>query len=183
MTTKVNARMEYVVQGAAANGTLFEPFEETLAFQIDEFKVESKDQIIADQRKIVLALRPIADGKYQMMRRKVDVKLANDLPENKLRLRQLALKVQFESPTKPPVVAAFPITKDLEFEEQQIKDEKGWNLIMTVEPSAGGGSLFRLYNIVVAGGGAVPPCENPTIDCENPKNRSELLFCAMNGCI
>jgi hypothetical protein len=183
MATKVSARMDYVVQGAAGDGTLLDPFEETLAFSIEEFKSEAKDQIIADKRKIVLALRPIADGKYQMMRRKADIKLSNDRPANKLRLRQLALKVQFEAPARPIVVAAYPITKELEFEDKEIKDQKGWNLILTEEPGAGGGSLFRLYNTEVSGSAAFPPCQNPAIDCANPKNPSEAIYCSKNGCI
>ena len=43
---------------------------------------------------------------------------------------------------------------------------------------------FRLYNVRgIDGGDALPPCANPAIDCDNPQNRSELLFCQMNRCI
>ena len=183
MAAKVTARIDYVVQATNGNGTAFEPFEETLALPIEEFNVEAKEQIIADQRKVVLALRPVAEGKYQMMRRRADVKLSNDAAANELRLRQIALKVQFETPNQPTAVAAYPITKDSEFKESDLKDGQGWILLLTEEPGAGGKPLFRLYNVVVSGGGAVPPCQNPAIDCNNPRNRSELLYCELHKCI
>jgi hypothetical protein len=183
MATKVTARIDYVVQATNGNGMAFEPFEETLDIPIEDFTVESKEQIIADGRKVVLALRPVADGRYQMMRRKADIELSNDIAANALRLRQIALKVQFEKSNQPAAVAAYPITKDIEFTQSQLEDGHGWTLILTEEPGAGGKSLFRLFNVVVPGGGVVPPCQNPAIDCNNPRNRSELLYCEMNKCV
>src|SRR5262245_47927662 len=119
MAAKVTARIDYVVQAANGTGLAFEPYEEMLALPIEEFNVESKEQIIAANRKVVLALRPVADGKYQMMRRKADVKLSSDAKES-LRLRQIALKVQFEKSNQSAAVAAYPITKDIEFKQSEL---------------------------------------------------------------
>ena len=185
MAATVQVSLETVVVRSRPDSgePTFEPVVETRVFQVDSIEVELQQAILAKQQeKVLLAVQP--DGVlYQLARRKDVIKLPHDDDGNHLKILQMALKIEFDSSDQSPIIAAYPLRHDNDLVDNDLAKED-WRLILTTVVENSQPNKFRLYNVQkAAGGGVVPPCANPTIDCAHPRNPSELAFCKMNHCI
>ena len=179
MSDKVTAWLESVVVHApTAQGTVFEPNEAIVPFELREFAVRPRDELVNDNSlRVVLGLRPDPDGLYQLWRRKQDVELQSDVADQAVTLLQLALKIRFVRAGKS-AVAAYPITVDKELTDDGLKSKSDWILLL-----ARGQAGDRLYNVRrLNGGGSLPPCSDPNIRCHPPRTAQERVICGMSGC-